>query len=677
MPGKPINYQAIKIALEDKLKTIPPLNEESKKRNTVVSQISEAYVSQLQTLERTDPHMLKDFLSKDKNIYDIANKVVTTHAERLRFYIASPAIKEFHQLPEVADTMLAKLKEVGDWFEYERKLANIKERVATEFKSENKLKITFKSQESKNSFIRKAVDEIIAGARKDPDVFNTLLTNKNIDIDTIVQGFKAQGITSSKFAQRFLDRARTYNAAAAAVNLSPKGPAAGQDEAQRLRDEQERTRQEEEARKRREENAERQRKEDEERRLQEEEQKRLEEQRRQEEERKLRDVHAISRMQGLEASIAKFGAFIPRQTLLIEELKKQIVLKLKSSQIEEAEYEKLTSLRDEKANAEYALAKAKLLLEIENKAQTEARPALSDGTLALTDGEKEALRSLEQHYRDKLERIKNARRQMLFEDQEQEALQHEEALAKAGRMPKGQPNEGMFLQQQAAMEGPVWAPTPVRTFRSDQVVPTHATMRKERTKQIRGLAHPTELVYLEHGTNSIVLPAMVKYANDKRKKLTELLHSNDFEDSHADSMHTAVKQAVEQAKGASLMDVTSQISDEKTEYKENGATLLTHTEDKDGKVTFKANKNFSGVVSVERIVDGAPDRDQVDIIEYKNGQPIAVCMATKGESGIKNINFLKAQAELGISVMEHTKGEKHPLTPLRTRKPHEGRGMGH
>jgi hypothetical protein len=118
-------------------------------------------------------------------------------------------------------------------------------------------------------------------------------------------------------------------------------------------------------------------------------------------------------------------------------------------------------------------------------------------------------------------------------------------------------------------------------------------------------------------------------------------------------LNSAVNKAIEtSSKNGALQKLEPMPGDNaNTTIYEHGGTRLTQIEGSDGKISFKPDKSFTGIVTVQRKdKDGKLLADQKDVIEYKDGKPIAVCMATKGTCRVANISGLQHRAVGGLNV---------------------------
>jgi len=100
------------------------------------------------------------------------------------------------------------------------------------------------------------------------------------------------------------------------------------------------------------------------------------------------------------------------------------------------------------------------------------------------------------------------------------------------------------------------------------------------------------------------------------------------------------------------------------------------------KFIFRPNDKFNGPIRVQRKgADGKPEPGQMDIIEYKNGEPIATSPATKGTSMLANnmkLNAVRAASKLqATKVEESVPGQQKPAdTPKAPSSTPRGLGLG-
>ena len=157
--------------------------------------------------------------------------------------------------------------------------------------------------------------------------------------------------------------------------------------------------------------------------------------------------------------------------------------------------------------------------------------------------------------------------------------------------------------------------------------------------------------------DTIVFETMCNYAKSKNEtKLETSLNKYFFgiseERGDIRKLNEKVQKAVKRAiKDDVLENVRLKKIENKLKYRDNDAgTSLIQTINAEGKVIFKPEGEFSGVVSVERRDnDGNLISTAKDVIEFKNGEPIAISVASTGNSRIGNLAALKIQAAENIN----------------------------
>jgi len=199
-------------------------------------------------------------------------------------------------------------------------------------------------------------------------------------------------------------------------------------------------------------------------------------------------------------------------------------------------------------------------------------------------------------------------------------------------------------------------------------------------------------VFGNASTDTIVLETMRKFTENKRSKheysfsgdydtfIDELLDTEQLKKKTEVSkelnakINSAVKKALDEKK---LKDIKPQKEGNRSEYKHSTGTL-TQRKTKEGKFIFTPGDGFSGVVRVPRLINGKPDANQVDIVEYEDGKAIAVSKASEGTCRIAGIGALEKEirrstkeVDPGITVAgSHTPSN----TPINSHPPRQGQG---
>jgi|GEM_PF-3086342 len=131
------------------------------------------------------------------------------------------------------------------------------------------------------------------------------------------------------------------------------------------------------------------------------------------------------------------------------------------------------------------------------------------------------------------------------------------------------------------------------------------------------------------------------------KGLLKDLKEEDKAEIH-DIVNRALKEALEKGSMQKIEPSMSQGDPTSCSYEHEGGKL-NQKERSDGKFEFAPTEGFSGILRVERQgPDGKLLKDSADIVEYKDGKPIAVIPAKEGETRIAN--FGKIAREAGIEV---------------------------
>jgi hypothetical protein len=160
------------------------------------------------------------------------------------------------------------------------------------------------------------------------------------------------------------------------------------------------------------------------------------------------------------------------------------------------------------------------------------------------------------------------------------------------------------------------------------------------------------MVFVNPTQESIVFDAMHQYAQESAlgQGIHKILDSDEFITTHVEQMNKKVNAAIEKSlktEGGLKKIDPKEGKDESTKvYKSEEGAVLTQTNNADGTFSFKPDSGFTGVVRVQRR-DPQTNRllkDQMDVVEYKDGEPIAVCMAKEGTSRIRDIGALRDKA---------------------------------
>ena len=146
----------------------------------------------------------------------------------------------------------------------------------------------------------------------------------------------------------------------------------------------------------------------------------------------------------------------------------------------------------------------------------------------------------------------------------------------------------------------------------------------------------------------------------KEEKLARLFIAKEgsFLEDNAQKINEEVNRAIDdKIKDKTLTDLTpSEPVNGKTTYKHKEASLI-QTGDDDNGYKFKPQGKFNGVLRVQRMVDEELSDKNVDVVEYKDGKPIAVSMAKEGKCRIADIGLIKREVEITAGVAVSTKIE--------------------
>lgn len=105
------------------------------------------------------------------------------------------------------------------------------------------------------------------------------------------------------------------------------------------------------------------------------------------------------------------------------------------------------------------------------------------------------------------------------------------------------------------------------------------------------------------------------------------------ESSVSHELHKAVKAAIEKSNLENL--APNYKASGEVVYKTSAGPSITKTTTKNGKYKFRADGNFSGIITVKRKIDGVTYQGgDEDIIEFKDGKVVAIKCGTEGESKI-------------------------------------------
>ena len=136
--------------------------------------------------------------------------------------------------------------------------------------------------------------------------------------------------------------------------------------------------------------------------------------------------------------------------------------------------------------------------------------------------------------------------------------------------------------------------------------------------------------------------------NDPNIEQLEMIH---------DAVNLGLKDALAKGSMKKIEPTVSQGDPNSCSYEHDGGKL-NQKERSDGKFEFAPEANFSGILRVERKdKDGNLLKDQADIIEYKDGKPIAVIPAQQGETRIANFGNIARAAGIEVSESKETTQE--------------------
>ena len=171
------------------------------------------------------------------------------------------------------------------------------------------------------------------------------------------------------------------------------------------------------------------------------------------------------------------------------------------------------------------------------------------------------------------------------------------------------------------------------------------------------------MVFGNEGKSTIVLSTIREFAQsqsidtEKEEEFAKLFKTEKGKpfNQHAEAINKEVNRAIdEKIKDNTLTNLSpsKQPDAETTTYKHKKSSLTQTGNDKDG-YKFNTKGDFSGVLRVQRIMDnGELSEDNVDVVEYENGKPIAVSMAKEGNCRITDIGLIEREVgrNAGISV---------------------------
>ena len=168
------------------------------------------------------------------------------------------------------------------------------------------------------------------------------------------------------------------------------------------------------------------------------------------------------------------------------------------------------------------------------------------------------------------------------------------------------------------------------------------------------------------GENTIVLSTIREFAKsqsidtEKEEDFAKLFNTEkeSFVNKHAEAINKEVNKVIEEKiedKTLTNLSPSSQANGETSTYEHKEASLTQTGNDKDG-YEFNTQGNFSGILRVQRRMDnGELSEDNVDVVEYKNGKPIAVSLAKEGKGRIANIGPIKREVERNAGIYVSTK----------------------
>ena len=202
---------------------------------------------------------------------------------------------------------------------------------------------------------------------------------------------------------------------------------------------------------------------------------------------------------------------------------------------------------------------------------------------------------------------------------------------------------------------------PTKNGSNEKVTTPVKQLAKEKLPEQAPHTNPTQKVKetvrvlgkVGNANESIVFSTMRGFATKQeldssdtnQKTLNKFLEEDFFgKEKNAAELNTIAKRKIEAALANGTLKKIDKVSKpDKSTYTHNGATLIQHL-DIEGNFTFRPIGKFTGILMVHRSVEGKPNSKQMDIVEYKDGIPIAVTKATIGKSKIANIDLLEKQA---------------------------------
>ena len=170
------------------------------------------------------------------------------------------------------------------------------------------------------------------------------------------------------------------------------------------------------------------------------------------------------------------------------------------------------------------------------------------------------------------------------------------------------------------------------------------------------------MVIGNEGKSTIVLSTIREFAKsqsidtekeDEFAKLFETEKGKSF-NKHAEAINKEVNKAIDdKIEDKTLTNLSPSQPDAKTTTYNHKKSSLTQTGNDEDGYKFNTKGDFSGVLRVQRIMDnGELSEDNVDVVEYENGKPIAVSMAKEGKCRIADIGLIEREVgrNAGISV---------------------------
>jgi hypothetical protein len=200
------------------------------------------------------------------------------------------------------------------------------------------------------------------------------------------------------------------------------------------------------------------------------------------------------------------------------------------------------------------------------------------------------------------------------------------------------------------------------------------------------------MVFGNEGKSTIVLSTIREFAKsqsidtekeDEFAKLFETEKGKSF-NKHAEAINKEVNKAIDdKIEDKTLTNLSPSQPDAKTTTYNHKKSSLTQTGNDEDGYKFNTKGDFSGVLRVQRIMEnGELSEDNVDVVEYENGKPIAVSMAKEGKCRIADIGLIEREVgrNAGISVStEKQTGVQvtsQTLTPPKTPRKGKGKGTG-